>query len=311
MDISDLFSQRQERIERMEKGLKDVYEYESIPQKLRNQVIHIITELPQNEYPFGQPWIIEAYEQTHHILCKEYGVFRLCNNDGPVAADMLDFFHGTDDYRKSLDFIEVFFQIADYPSRHNPRWGILDKGAIKRAICELNHRFRENNVGYQYESGCIIKIDSQLIHDEVTKPALNFLSDSIYKGANEEFLNAHQHYRFRRYKECLNECLKALESTMKVICTKRQWKYNNTDTANRLIAILFEKQLIPSFLQTHFSGLRAVLESGILPLRNRLAGHGQGEKEIIVPQSVASYALHITAANIVLLVKADGEMEVL
>ena len=62
------------------------------------------------------------------------------------------------------------------------------------AINQLNHRFREHGVGYQYKSGKIIKVDSEFTHSEVVKPAMSFLSDPIYKGANEEFLNAHEHY---------------------------------------------------------------------------------------------------------------------
>ena len=75
---------------------------------------------------------------------------------------------------------------------------------LTKQLIELNYRFREHRVGYQYESGQIIKVDSQFVHSEVVKPALSFLSDPIYKGANEEFLKAHEHYRKRRYKECLN-----------------------------------------------------------------------------------------------------------
>lgn len=43
------------------------------------------------------------------------------------------------------------------------------------------------------------------------------LSDKRYKGASQEFLAANEHYRHGRYKECLNDCLKAFESTMKII----------------------------------------------------------------------------------------------
>ena len=48
----------------------------------------------------------------------------------------------------------------------------------------------------------------------------------MYAGANDEFLRAHEHYRHKRHKECLNECLKAFESMMKAICKKRRWPYS-------------------------------------------------------------------------------------
>ena len=76
-------------------------------------------------------------------------------------------------------------------------------------------------MGYRYESGQIIRVDSEFTHSEVVKPALLMLSDPMYEGANAEFLSAHEHYREGRYKECLNECLNAFESCIKSgICSE-------------------------------------------------------------------------------------------
>ena len=88
-------------------------------------------------------------------------------------------------------------------------------------------------MGYQYESGQIIRVDSQLIHNAVVKPALLLLRSDHLKGANSEFLSAHKHYREQEYKECLNDCLKAFESVMKGICEKRKWAYDHGDAAKK------------------------------------------------------------------------------
>lgn len=181
--------------------------------------------------------------------------------------------------------------------------------SLDKAIAELNYRFRDHGVGYQYESGQIIKVDSQFIHSEVIKPALIMLSDRIYKGANEEFLEAHKQYREGNYKDCVNNCLKAFESCLKVICQKRGWNYNKKDTANRLIAIVFDKGLILPSMQSHFTALRSTLESGVPTIRNTQTGHGQGPEKISVPEYIAAYILHLTASNILLLAKADEEMK--
>ena len=129
------------------------------------------------------------------------------------------------------------------------------------AIAELNHRFREHGVGYQYESGMMMRVDSQIIHEEIVRPALSMLFDPMYEDANAEFLSAHEHYRTKKYKECLNDCLKAFESTIKAICTQRGWEFNVGDIAKRLIDIVFERKLIPSFMQAHFTALRSTFES--------------------------------------------------
>lgn len=49
------------------------------------------------------------------------------------------------------------------------------------------------------------------------------------------------------------------------------------------------------------------MESGLTALatlRNRQGGHGQGEAAVDVPPYLAAHALHLAAANIVLLVRA-------
>jgi hypothetical protein len=60
----------------------------------------------------------------------------------------------------------------------------VSQEGLDRAVFELNARFREQGIGYQYESGKIIRVDSQLIHAEVIKPALALLTALEYAGAN-------------------------------------------------------------------------------------------------------------------------------
>ena len=62
-------------------------------------------------------------------------------------------------------------------------------------------------------------------------------------------------------------------------------------------------------MESHFSGLRSTLESGVPTVRNNWTGHGQGPEEITVPEYIAAYILHLTASNILLLAKADEEMK--
>ena len=145
------------------------------------------------------------------------------------------------------------------------------------------------------------------------------LSDPMYEGANAEFLSAHDHYRAKRYDDCMNDCLKAFESCIKAICDTRGWSHDNRDTIKPLIEIIFDNKLIPNFMDSHFTGLRkavdvrkglrTALESGVPTLRNNLSGHGQGSKEVPVPEYIAAYALHLTASNILFLAKANEEMK--
>ena len=310
MKVFEIFSKRQKRL----RGeVPDVYQYEDIPPGLPVQVIHIWREVfgEIEDSPFrGIPsHAYEAFEYIHDKLCSEYGMFTLSDGEDPYET-VCNFFINTKDVERMLDVIEFSFRCIDPEVSDDDIRFFSSYIPPDRAIDKLNHRFREHRVGYQYKSGQIIKMNSEFTHSEVVNPALSFLSNRMYKGANEEFLKAHEHYRKGRHKECLNECLKAFESCLKTIFKKRSWQYDDKrSTAKDLIQIVFDNGLIPSFMQSHFSALKSTLESGLPTVRNRQSGHGQGSTQIIVPEYIAAYALHLTASNILLLAKADEEMK--
>ena len=290
----------------------------------------------------------DAYKAIHNELYREYGRFSLdedndfyypesdnsyYNSDAKSDVEsVVEFFLQTDRTEMAIDVIEISFRYIDQmvrddfnksmayeestPSKvpifasHDDYVSIYHGISPDEAIDQLNYRFREHGVGYQFESGKIIKMDSQFIHSEAIKPTLIMLSAPMYEGTNEEFLNAHEHYREGRYKECLNECLKAVESCLKTICKKRSWHYDDKrSTAKDLIQIVFDNGLIPSFMQSHFSALKSTLESGLPTVRNRQAAHGQGSTQVIVLEYIAAYALHLTASNILLLANAEEELK--
>ena len=291
----------------------------------------------------------DAYKAIYNELCRAYGRFALDEDsnfyqsesddsyyqlEGKSYPDsVVEYFLKIDETEMVIDVIEVSFRYIDQVFRDKFREdksdGLEDKSdeldlifgirphdispngiSPDEAIDQLNRRFHQHNVGYQYESGQIIRVDSQFIHSEVVKPTLGFLSDPIYRGANEEFLKAHEHYRKGNYKDCITNCLKAFESCLKTICRKRKWYYDDKRAAAKnLIQIVLNNNLIPVFMESHFSGLRGALESGLTTLRNRNAGHGQGPEKVSSPDYIAAYALHLTASNILLLTKADKDIE--
>ena len=86
------------------------------------------------------------------------------------------------------------------------------------AIEELNHRFRQAAVGYQYESGQIIWIDSGHLQTEITHVAFTLLRDGRFAGPNEEFHTAHKHLRKGETKQAITMANNAFESKLKTIC---------------------------------------------------------------------------------------------
>ena len=312
MVLLDLFSKRQQRLGG---ELPDVYTYDAIPQPLRVQIVQIMwdiigsrDEYVQGRQGYGYRGIFEAYRSIVQALRRELGVFRLPGADGGAENfynEISAFLVGVQEVEYFLDAVELICRVVEENSNNfYYRGDQRQREKAKAAIEELNLRFKEHGVGYQYDDE-IIRVDSALLHAEAVKPALALLRDAKFKGAEEEFLSAFSHYRKGNYKEALNDALKSLESTMKTICDKRRWGYAKNDTASKLLAVCFDNGLVPPFWVSHFSALRATLEAGVPTGRNKLSGHGQGQAPQIVPDFVASYVLHMTASAILFLLQSE------
>ncbi len=304
MCIFDLFSKRQKKLR---EEVPDVYQYDNIDNKFRVQVVHITAKIFDNltyqtffkRHPGGycSSEVIFFYDRIHDALCKEYGVFYLHNQTMPIRDQVYGYFLNTTEHEKCLDIIELFFQMID---KYCPEKVFND------ASSELNERFKESSIGYQFESGQLTRIDSQFTHSKIVQPTFCLLKK--YKGANNEFLSAHENYRHKRYKECLNDCLKSFESLMKGIHEKQGWSYDKKcATAGKLIDSCFENKLIPSYLKDQFISIKQLLASGVPTVRNREGAHGQGVDISVVSENLASYTLHLTATNLLFLAKCEEE----
>lgn len=221
MATFDIFSKRQKKLRG---DVPDVYIYDTIPQPLKIQIVHIWRDTlgDQHEYLNRYLGARKAYEFIVNTLCREYGVFSLPTGkkeygDRHYLEELANYLLHQDDPEKALDAIELSFKVIDKFAR---RREYLDRSNASNladgAIDELNQRFQEHGVGFQYLEDEIIRIDSQLIHSEVVKPALELLRSPEFAGAQAEFLKAHEHYRHGNDKETLAECLKAFESVMKI-----------------------------------------------------------------------------------------------
>ena len=306
MTIADLFSKRQQKI-RPESP--DVHEYAQIPHPLRVQIAHILHDLFGHKVTYDLNGCLEAFGEIEQALCREYGLCILPTKPTLLTTTpdvrVIDFLLHEQDQEKVLDVVEVSFRLLTR-LRSSPEWqSRIPQEKVDRAVSELNARFREYGIGYQYENGEIVRVESQFIHAEVVKPALALLSAEEYAEANAEFLKALEHYRKGETNECLNQCLKAFESTMKVICTKRTWAFKPKDTAKELIDVCLKNGLTPPLIHSHLRGVRATLARGIPTVRNRLPGHGQEVQLMDVPRHYASYMLHLTAATIQFFIESE------
>jgi hypothetical protein len=175
------------------------------------------------------------------------------------------------------------------------------------AIEELNYRFRRHGIGYEFIAGQIVRVDSKFIHAEVVYPAIQLLhgAGASFSGPLQEFLDAHRKYREGEHKDAILGAAKAFESVLKAICTARHWTFDpHKDAASKLVRIVLDNKLIPEYLQNQFTHLLGVLDTGISTIRNKSASHGQGATVQDVPEHLVSYALHLTASNIVFLIES-------
>jgi hypothetical protein len=97
---------------------------------------------------------------------------------------------------------------------------------------------------------------------------------------------------------------RAFETTLKTICRERGWVFNPGDRAGELVTAVRKNELFPSYLDKGFDTYVALLKTGLPGVRNSAGGHGDDPAALPVPGYVAAHALHLTAANIVLLAEA-------
>lgn len=309
MSTIDLFSKRQKAL----KGeISDVFIYDKIPRELKVQIIliwrEIFIEIAKAFKSCHGGSLINLYQWIVEDLRKEYGEFQLIKTSNSMIAD--DFKNELEQYILQEEDTEKFLNVVEYGFRliHNISTDINFKDGFT-AIEELNDRFKEHSIGYEFVEKKIIKIDSLLLHVETVKPVLKLLHKKQFQGVEQEFLNAYDHYKMKRNKEALNDCLKSFESLMKTICEKRGWSYDPNDSAKKLINVCLKNGLIPFYWQQQLLSLHSLLESSIPTGRNKSGGHGQGSKHVLVPDYLVTYMLHMTASTLLFLISAEEKYQ--
>ncbi|MBZ3691001.1 STM4504/CBY_0614 family protein [Phyllobacterium calauticae] len=303
MPVVDLYSRRRQR----ELGVNiDVYEYDIVPKKLQNQFMLIIQEVFG---VYGSSYPEHFYEQIVDVLRKEFGEESLCNKYRTFKGDELrDFLVNETSHEKLIDAIDLMLRIlTNFSKDENAAVELRQRCAD--ALLEFNERCRISGFGYSCDEGRLIRIDSHVLHSQAVLPALALLADPIFRNANTEFRNAFEHWRHGKGSEVLVDCLKAFESTMKIIANEKGWTVPDKATAKQLVDVMLNNNVVPAFYQSQLAGLRSVLESGIPTPRNRAAGHGAGTNPTPeVPVELVRYVLHLTAATILFLVDAYKAM---
>lgn len=289
----------------------EVFTYDSIPQELKIQLSFIwkkfFKQLDLNT-------TYELWERIYQIICEAEGKEYLATYGHEIIGNengVFAYFKSCTDVNKCLFVIHEVLKSIVYIPEVIEILNLKSKIDYKpeEVILDVNSRFLEHGIGFEFRNREFIRIDNKLLHQDVIIPTLYFLSEPEFHNANDEYLSAHKHFRHGRTKECLNDCLKALETTLKIICHQNGWVPERGETAKHLLDLCFQHGLIPTYLTNHFSGLRSTLESGVPTLRNKLGGHGQGTQRLEVPMHYASYMLYLTGTTINFLVSCHQELK--
>ena len=259
MPVYRTFAKRKD--EAAKAGIPVVYRYDQLPEALRVQFVHI---LQRAVFPFEQhPDYLDWWRWVHDTLANEIGVLDLVEvpyypRDRQRAEQCIQFLLESENVDQVLSLIELCFVLIDGYIRE-----VANRGSIRlqqriqtadEAIDELNRRFQEHAIGYQYQAGQIIEVSSQYLHTEAVEPAIALIHTAGFEGASEEFMTAHKHFREGNGKEAIAQALNAFESTMKIICEHFGWSYSQSDTASKLVTVLFDNGLVPSQMLSHFNG---------------------------------------------------------
>lgn len=301
MKVYDLFTHRRDRAAK--EGQPEIYVYDSMPDQLIGQVVHIWNDYFKTDtvYRFADGQSFGGHDlwvAVQDMLWREYGMlrwpWRRGDFESPSGPDdnVIRFFldHATNDQR--LDVLDLTFRFISQTMNGDA------------AVAELNARFRRAGVGYQFEGKGLVRMDSTVAHEEIVKPTLILLGRAGFENADTQYRAAHDHYRRGEYPQAVTEAGKAFESALKAICAHKGWTYEKGARVSDLIKVVTKEGLFPEWLEQGMTAYVAMMKTGLPNVRNEAGPHGTAPNAQPVHGYLARYALHMSASNILMVAEA-------
>lgn len=288
----------------------EVYSYDVAPEQLRHQISMALQE-GIGIYDYHDDHVLNANQFWNLIdkACrKEIHAYLAYIRERSLDERFSKFLNNVENIDDFLDAVEIGCRVLSHLiGKHRDLRGAESEAGD--SIKEINCRFEQHAIGFQFENQCIIKMDSKLTHAELIKPALSLLTAPLFSRANDEFLGAHKHYRFGDYKDCVTASNRSFESVLKAICEAEGWIYEKGDTAGRLVSLVKQKGLFTHEFDKTFDAYVAMLKNGLPTVRNDAGAHGEGLATPMVTAQIARYALNLTASNILFLAESYTALE--
>lgn len=306
----ETFAQRKRRESRG--GVPVIYVYDTMPEQLRRQIGIALTEgvgtfnlsdrYGLNVYASDNEDAYKRWKDIDRACRKEIHAYRDYTEIDHLMDRVLDALYSLGDVDDVLSIVEMGCLTLDFMIDKEGRYAdrIQSDGAAE-ALAEINRRFDQHGVGYQFEGGRLIRKDSEFMHAEAIKPTFALLSTPEFAKANEEFMTAHQHYRAGQFKAAITAAHRAFETVLKIICDLEHWTYRGGDGASELLTLVNSNGLFTRDFGRGLDTYIAMLKTGLPTVRNNAGGHGEGLAAKAVTVGMARYAINLTASNIVFL----------
>ena len=145
-------------------------------------------------------WVCYYWEDLYNDFCREKGMKRQNSDSYEMSKRNCETYIVKCQDDNLMDFIDFAFYMFNTEGRNLDNLPHMRKSVAKEinsiideAIEELNYRFKQHNLGYEFVNGEIIRIDNKMIHQEIVKPALRLLYEEGFDGAEEEFRKAFEY----------------------------------------------------------------------------------------------------------------------
>lgn len=283
----------------------------NINSEVRNRIIILIISLSDNDnngryYSFGNTFNMERFcGEILKVLMMRLGKFDVIHKNNDIVNGVAEFLLNCKG-EMFLDFIEDCFKTDEFKlvrvEKKNEFIGninyIFSLEDIKFELTKYKEYWiEEGNMQRLYSTTYpqVICKEDMFINTQVIEPVLELLIEDAFKNANNEFLEGLSHYKHKRYKESIVSCCCALESVMKILCSRNKWNYNENATGLPLIKNIIEKSKSPSW----YEGI--IMPT--LTLRNKLGPHGKGQMEVNVTKVQAQLQINLVASQIIFLIE--------
>ncbi|EPB6997099.1 abortive infection family protein [Pseudomonas aeruginosa] len=285
--IFDVFSRREGKVSK-----------KPLTKEFRNRVVMLLREILGSNFNF-------FLEDLQNRLAYLHGRPILMESLRPnsITDDILSFLFSCSD-EHFLDAIEYLFQL---PNNHDLSM------AEEMVIDQINEFLSIDNLPYYItkkvwvdykdvdrfgnesefrklgEPVRVVCKESEILHQNAIVPTLSLLRGEGLNNVNSEFLGALKDYRHGNYRDALTKSNSALESMMKVICSKRKYKYSEHDVSSKLLKAIMENSDLDTFWEQPIQIIATI--------RNRYSSsHGAGTKSKEASENICKFVINMTAS---------------